>query len=709
MAEEKLQINAINAVWTGASGAVADIDEAIADADAAIYGPGPQDDVADFGMTATSGSISDSATITNIDIEVRVLDDGTAGTSLLDVILVIAGTPRGTTQITTTATMTNFQVGNAGWDVDWTKAQLDGAEIRLTPTQSGMPGTNQVDLDCAEIIITFTPPALAWDQDRFRAINDDGTETGSTFKAALNTAWMQVVDENFRIRFTVQNSGSAATEGFQLQRRLATDSWLDVNATSTVVRSANSPEAIEDGDDTTERLGGAQTYLTDAGGTNGYDDVNGEAGTSVFALDEEAEYEFCVQLRSADTKYGDRVQLRLVQDGGALLDTYTETPTLWADQVGAPTLRQVTKHTISMGTGSITATKTLTGGDIILDVDKTFTLWGYRIDSSDPQAAGVDINLDNTTTIRISRNATGGAVEALIYLVEFTNGVRVEHGVLAQADFTSGLASDVLQDIGSLSEAFCIYSIENNAGTVWDVDDVFACFLSADAGGVLSITAETTDTVSADTDIRYQVIQYKGTNVQRGENTAMGSAVTSVDISVPVAVDVAKSFINVSYSSNSSDGDIGAARCRARFTVDVVSGDQITVDRHHHGGASLPSVHWEVVEFTDNVTVQEVLMTFVDTDGSESDATLTAVVDGAVMASVNMFGGESEESATDNPGASTYTADLTTSTNLTAQRTSTLLSSDVVFQVIDFSAVPPAGGLSIPIAMYHHTKHNLVS
>ena len=156
MAEDTLNINSIDATWSGASGAVTNIDEAIAAADASLYGPGPNADAADFGLSATV--VVDADTVTQVDITVRLRDNGTSGNQQADVELLIGGTSQGsvTTDNMTTAFADYGPLNTAGWNSDWTASELAGAQIRITPAQSGMPGTNAMDIDCADVVITYT-------------------------------------------------------------------------------------------------------------------------------------------------------------------------------------------------------------------------------------------------------------------------------------------------------------------------------------------------------------------------------------------------------------------------------------------------------------------------------------------------------------------------------------------------------------------------
>ncbi len=158
---ETLNIDAINATWAGASGAATDIDEAISGADGSLYGPGAAADAADFGF-ANTGEIVDGDTITNISITIRLKAGGSAGAEQADVQLMVDGSPVGSAVTTgnLTGSFANYgPLNDAGWNSDITQAQVNSIEVRVTPTQSGMPGTNAVDIDCCDCVITFSPPA----------------------------------------------------------------------------------------------------------------------------------------------------------------------------------------------------------------------------------------------------------------------------------------------------------------------------------------------------------------------------------------------------------------------------------------------------------------------------------------------------------------------------------------------------------------------
>ena len=186
-------------------------------------------------------------------------------------------------------------------------------------------------------------------QHMFRGRNDDGNETTATWIEAANTDWTQAVDVNFRVRFVVKenNSANPANFGCQLQYNLAAAGWNDVNATSSVVQSSASPN-LADRAVLTQQLGSG-TFSAGA-----FDEVDGELTEALddtdIAQNTEGEYEFCVQIRSADVTDAQTLQLRLVWDSGAALTGYTQTPTITVSEGGAPAnLRRYSLTMVGVG------------------------------------------------------------------------------------------------------------------------------------------------------------------------------------------------------------------------------------------------------------------------------------------------------------------------------------------------------------------------
>ncbi len=172
MATETLNINTIDSAFSDPNGVVTDIDEAVASADGSSYGTTTEDDVADFGLT-NPASIVDADTVNSVTITVRAQKGGTASNERFQVDLLIGSVIQGSQQTTgnLTTSFANYTgINDVGWNSDWTLAQLQGMQVRLTAVQVGMAGTQVTDLDCMDIIVDYTEASVAtgtgWVQSR---------------------------------------------------------------------------------------------------------------------------------------------------------------------------------------------------------------------------------------------------------------------------------------------------------------------------------------------------------------------------------------------------------------------------------------------------------------------------------------------------------------------------------------------------------------
>ena len=256
----------------------------------------------------------------------------------------------------------------------------------------------------ATVALRAAPVGGNFDQTSFQGYADDAGLDSATSKAAVNTDWNQRQDENFRVRFLIQEDDDVEDLNveFQLQYNLNAAGWNDVNGASSVVRSFASPN-VTDGASTTQQIG-AGTFI---GSQNGFDEVNGLAGGSnmdwTTTVNQETEVEFCVQIRSADTSRGDTIDLRIIKEPDIALTTYTNTPTL----------------TIPVGAGMQIATAQLLAGAAGAQNPAAFNFdrslpWGaitlaLRVASgasSSNLSAGTKFNTITTPTMTVRDGAT---------------------------------------------------------------------------------------------------------------------------------------------------------------------------------------------------------------------------------------------------------------------------------------------------------------
>lgn len=339
----------------------------------------------------------------------------------------------------------------------------------------------------------------------------------------------------------------------------------------------------------------------------------------------------------------------------------------------AVTLRQVEKFSVSFASGN--SSKTYTLSTTLLDTAKAFLVFGVRDAANEPNRSLIRGQITNTTTVTFNRDGSGAVADVVGYVVEFTAGVTVERGT---ATAVGAAGTDItLTSITDIADSFHFISIEA-VGTSYGDNDAAVSYLFDDGSRKLHLEANR-DSVAA---VNWQVIQYDDCSVQRG-STSMDNGASSAT-GAPSAVDLAKTWLRFSYRHESGNvQNIGQKLLRGRFT----STTEITFDRDNTG-TTIDDIRWETIEFTGNETVEEILSSFVSTDG-QNDETVSAVSEltkAIVLASAYQRGGKGTYSADDIVGESRYTLDLTTTTNLQIKRASTNGTADVAAYVIDFDA-----------------------
>lgn len=168
----------------------------------------------------------------------------------------------------------------------------------------------------------MTNPAFT--QITFRGRNDDGSESGATWKATQGSDWTQDTGVKFRVRFRIDETASRAWSNkvWNLYYQRNTSGYNAVTG-STPVQFALSDNFV-DGDDCTSQLtGGTGTFVTD---NNGMKETIGGAtnsGTAGYLF----ETEFCLVIDGAQVADNDTINLR-IYDGSSAIAAYTDTPVI---------------------------------------------------------------------------------------------------------------------------------------------------------------------------------------------------------------------------------------------------------------------------------------------------------------------------------------------------------------------------------------------
>jgi hypothetical protein len=178
-------------------------------------------------------------------------------------------------------------------------------------------------------------------QTRCRFRNDDGSETTATWVAAENANASLNVDTNYRIRIKASSSLDLASATLRYSHNVG--AYTAVSASSNVVRASASPN-VTDGTATTEQLTAGEPFIAGS-----IDEVDGTATCSPLD-DEESEFEYCFQIRSADVANGDTIDFR-AYSGTTAFATYTVTirATVVEGAGGAVSLRPRSRLVLGVG------------------------------------------------------------------------------------------------------------------------------------------------------------------------------------------------------------------------------------------------------------------------------------------------------------------------------------------------------------------------
>lgn len=371
MATETLNVSGLSASDSGDfSGAVTNIDEAVASADGSIMSSSANGENETLRVALTDVvSITDGDTVTNVSVTLRGRATG-GGNNSFDVTLYVGGTAQGTAGSGgITATMDNYTgINQAGWNTDWTAAQLNGAELLITCKQSGMNVAAQWEVDCLDVIVTYSAgPSESVEHYRFtydQNNNDIAATTGYSHESATDfpfatgssedTAFTSAeLDTTYCLVTKVYNSGDSASGSIhQLEFRVDTGagfgSWTTCNASSTPV------QVVPGSDDDLQTSAVERLSATAAASYKGsvYEDTAGNAGLSLTA-DQDGEAHYSLQFLSSGLSAGDDIEFRLNNTTDTALVTNTVTPSA---TIAAGTPQQNANIT---GTGTVSTVGTV--------------------------------------------------------------------------------------------------------------------------------------------------------------------------------------------------------------------------------------------------------------------------------------------------------------------------------------------------------------
>ena len=159
-------------------------------------------------------------------------------------------------------------------------------------------------------------------QARFR-IDTAAVNTAATWGAALNAAWTRAPGADFRIRFTLQTtgtSGSAAASTENLFVSKNAGAYVAIGGTSGILPSATASSSADETAITT-----AQLSLPSGVFVNGIYDSSGATNSLTIPRGDYTEIEFGVKIDPANSAFGNTFDFRVYR-GASVQSLYSNTP-----------------------------------------------------------------------------------------------------------------------------------------------------------------------------------------------------------------------------------------------------------------------------------------------------------------------------------------------------------------------------------------------
>ncbi|MCG3114776.1 MAG: hypothetical protein LLH30_03765 [Candidatus Manganitrophus sp. SA1] len=338
-----------------------------------------------------------------------------------------------------------------------------------------------------------------------------------------------------------------------------------------------------------------------------------------------------------------------------------------------------------------------------VDPTRAFLLFNTRHNHNEPTGAMLRGQILDANTIRFQQRTNASRpITIRWYVVAYPSGVNVQRGSIIQSNAVVNVgAAQGFAGVSSLSQAFVTWSKTPDPDHVtWDNNDPILGELTSST----NLQFRATDADNTHT-IWWQVIEFTNPAdifVQKGTigPTAMnqgGPTTQTVTATLPIAVDVSKTFVLVGYrTSRGQDEDdiVGARMLRAQLTGPTT----ITIDRATRRTARIEEITWQAIELRDGSNVQHGSETFPNSDPLETVnlATPVDVTRSVAFASVQPAAGQSmgrspyapnNGSDSDYVGVGSVTMALSPAGDqITMQRSNTNSSADLGWFVVEFGS-----------------------
>ncbi|MGH2570390.1 MAG: FlgD immunoglobulin-like domain containing protein [bacterium] len=342
---------------------------------------------------------------------------------------------------------------------------------------------------------------------------------------------------------------------------------------------------------------------------------------------------------------------------------------------------------VQSGTATSSANGVVTVPIAAVNPAKSFLMFGTRHADNRPPASMVRGRIASATTLEFGRTTSATDTTTIAvrwYVVEYAAGVSVQRGAIGQVAATTNVTLPT--PVAALDQAFVTWS-KTPASS------------NTDFNALQPILAELTSTTNLQIragsgapghTIWWQVIEFTDPDdieVRKGSITTMGTSISSVTATLSPPMDPSRTFVLVGYTTTIGGPDIGKRMLRAVLTDSAT----VTIDRNVTGNA-ISDIVWQAVELSDGSFVQGgseniASGTAQKTIGITSVNSSRAVPFASVQAVAGQSLGRSPYITDDVLGVGSVTMAMTSSTQVSMQRTSTADQTDIGWFVVEFGAL----------------------
>lgn len=297
-------------------------------------------------------------------------------------------------------------------------------------------------------------------QEDWQGFEDDGGIEASTSKTSgtNNTNWTQNVDENFRIRFVIQNTGNKAGSNviFTLYSNYNGTGYIPVTTASSYVILSNDTQSIADHATTAQRIGDG-TY--DSNDSQGWDDgtTDNHTGICDVGINTEQEVEFSLQIVGADVANGNTVLFEVRESDGTQLNSYNTRPSITVSKTvtsnlsGVQTLSGLSQALDAEHVRVADATQTLSGVSQSASAKHVSKVNVEQTLSGISQTANVTTETDNNAAVVQTLSGISQAAD-LIHYTEATV-VQTLSGLTQTADLDVDVEANAAQTLDGISQS----------------------------------------------------------------------------------------------------------------------------------------------------------------------------------------------------------------------------------------------------------------